>query len=375
MKRWVVAIAGLGLFTSCKKGEPDKTEPGRAPQTSATADDSGAAAAAAAAQATPRADEMTLPAGLGKPKIPEDNPQTEAKIALGQQLFFDKRLSGDGKLACYSCHQNADGTGGHDPIAIGAGQKQLTRHSPILYNVGYLPKLYWDGRAGSLEELATGALGGGNMGVGAQNLPQKVQEIAEIPGYKRAFAEVFPDQGATPATLVKALASYMRAIVCDDTDYDRYAAGDKNALNTDQKRGLELFMGKAACVACHTPPHFSSAYIVREGAYFNVGVGFEGKTPEEVDAGRKKISNAAIDFGAFKVPTLRNVTKSAPYFHDGSKATLKEAVRFMASGGFRNPALTPLMVDKKLDAGEIENIVLFLGALECKVALKEPKLP
>ena len=174
---------------------------------------------------------------------------------------------------------------------------------------------------------------------------------------------------------MQALSAYERTLVCNDTAFDRYAKGDKTQLNANQKLGLELFMGKAACVACHTPPFFSSAYIVKDGAYFNVGVGFEGKKEEEVDVGRKKVSNADADFAAFKVPTLRNVAKSAPYFHDGSKKTLEEAVRFMAGGGFKNAHLTPLMTDKKLKDDEIKAIVEFLGSLDCQVALAEPKLP
>ena len=114
---------------------------------------------------------------------------------------------------------------------------------------------------------------------------------------------------------------------------------------------------------------------MKEGSYFNAGVGFEGKKDEEVDIGRKKVSNADADFGAFKVPSLRNVSKSAPYFHDGSKKTLEEAVRFMAGGGFPNAHLSPLFSDKHLADGEVKALVEFLGSLDCKVALAEPKLP
>src|SRR5687767_8946130 len=123
MKRWVIAIAGIGLLAGCdKKGEEAAQQaPSAAPSAAASA----AAATGAELQATPSADQMALPPGLGKMNIPADNPQTDAKIALGQQLFFDKRVSGDKSRACYSCHLNEDGTGGKDPIAI-AGDKKLT---------------------------------------------------------------------------------------------------------------------------------------------------------------------------------------------------------------------------------------------------------
>jgi cytochrome c peroxidase len=184
---------------------------------------------------------------------------------------------------------------------------------------------------------------------------------------------VFPGVGATADTVVKAIAAYERALVCDDTVYDRFAKGNRDALTEEQKRGLELFMGKAGCVACHTPPFFSSAFLVKDGAYFNVGVGIAGKKDEEIDPGRKKVSNQEVDFAAFKVPSLRNVSKSAPYFHDGSVASLDAAVRFMASGGHPNPHLTPLMTDKKLTDGDVKAIVAFLGTLDCPVKLAEPK--
>jgi cytochrome c peroxidase len=211
------------------------------------------------------------------------------------------------------------------------------------------------------------------MGVGKDNLEKKAKELGKIPGYKVQFEKVFPGVGATPETVVKAIAAYERALVCDDTTYDRFAKGNRDALTEEQKRGLEVFMGKGGCVACHTPPFFSSSFIVKDGAYFNTGVGISGKKDEEIDVGRKKVTNQEVDFAAFKVPSLRNVSKSAPYFHDGSAATLEAAVRFMASGGYPNPHLTPLMTDKKLTDTELKALLAFLVTLDCPVKLSEPK--
>ncbi len=375
---WVLVVC---LLAACQKKEPPKAEESpemKAEREAATQAGRAAASAAAAArlaesQATPKADAMNLPADLGKMKIPEDNPQSPEKIELGHQLFFEKRLSADSSRSCYSCHMNEDGNGGHDPLAIGAKNKQLTRHSPVIWNVGFLPRLYWDGRSATLEEQGTAAWAGGNMGVGKENLEKKAKQIGMIPGYKKQFAKVFPEKGATPETIVQAISAYERELVCDDTSYDRFAKGNKDVLTAEQKHGLELFMGKASCVACHSPPFFSSAYLVKDGAYFNVGVGFDGKKEEDVDVGRKKVSNNDTDFGAFKVPTLRNVTKSAPYFHDGSKKTLEEAVRFMAGGGYDNPHKSPLAADRKLSDGEVKDIIAFLGALDCQKELAVPK--
>ncbi len=380
MKTSAVVLGSLLAVVACQKKEPPTEESPElkarreaAVQAGRAAASAAAATQAAAAQATPKADEMNLPADFGKMKIPEDNPQTDEKIELGHQLFFDGRLSVDGSRSCYSCHQNEDGNGGKDPLAIGAQDKTLTRHSPVIWNVGYLSRFYWDGRSGSLEEQGTAAWAGGNMGVGKDNLDKKAKELGKIPGYKTQFEKVFPGVGATADTVVKAIASYERALVCDDTTYDRFAKGNRDALNDEQKRGLELFMGKAGCVACHTPPFFSSAFLVKDGAYFNTGVGIAGKKDEEIDIGRKKVSNQDVDFAAFKVPSLRNVSKSAPYFHDGSVTTLDAAVRFMAGGGHPNPHLTPLMTNKQLSDVEVKAIVTFLGTLDCPVKLAEPK--
>ena len=309
---------------------------------------------------------------LGPLRVPANNPTTAAKVALGQRLFFDPALSVDGTRACYSCHQNEDGTGGHEPTAIGAKNVALPRHSPVLWNVGYLPKLYWDGRADSLEAQARAAWAGGNMGVGEQNLSAKADELSMAPEYARLFKAAFPGVGATPTTVVQAIAAYERTLFCADTKLDRHLAGDASALDAAQRAGLELFIGKGGCHSCHTPPFFSDAYLAEDGSYHNVGVGFAGKAAGAVDVGRQKVSQVAEDFAAFKTPTLRNVSRSGPYLHDGSLTKLEDVVRFMAGGGHKNPGIDPKMVDKKLSDEEIGNLVAFLGALECTGKLEPP---
>jgi cytochrome c peroxidase len=315
------------------------------------------------------------PADFPKLKIPEDNPQTPEKIALGHQLFFDARLSVDGSRSCYSCHQNKHGNGGETSLAVGAKEKPLTRHSPVIWNTAYFEAFYWDGRAGSLEAQAKGAWGGGNMGVGKENLAAKAGEIAKIKGYKKQFKKVFPDEGVTPDTIAKAISAYERTLVCDDTAYDRYAKGDDGALSDEQKAGWGLFMGKGQCAVCHAPPLFSSAMGVPGGLYYNVGIGTAGKAEDQVDLGRSKVSGQDADWAAFKVPSLRNVSKSAPYFHDGSAATLSEAVTVMATGGIDNKNKTALMADRGLSAAELSSLVAFLGALDCGGTLEQPELP
>lgn len=312
---------------------------------------------------------------LGAVPIPADKPLTEEKVALGHQLFFDARLSVDGSRSCYSCHQNEDGNGGADPKAIGAEGRQLSRHSPVIWNVAYMPRFYWDGRSGSLEAQAKGAWGGGNMGVGPENLDAKAAEIGEIPGYARQFEAVFGQRGATAETVAEAIAAYERTLVCADTRFDRYSAGDGSAMDARELMGLELFTGKAACSTCHTPPFFSAQFGTEEGVYFNVGIGISGVSEDVVDVGRQAVTGAEGDWAAFKVPSLRNVARSGPYFHDGSVATLEEAVRYMAGPGVSNRNLTPLMRDRELTDEEVAAVVAFLGALTCPGELVEPELP
>src|SRR5690606_33349973 len=149
-------VTAVGLFvvlatSACSKKEQPNAEPAASAQAASTA-------AAPAAPAAVDPDKLTLQYALGEMAIPADNPQTKEKIELGHQLFFDKRLSGDGSVSCYSCHQNEDGNGGHDPVAIGAKGKKLTRHSPVIWNVGYAKKYYWDGRSATLEEQGLAAL-------------------------------------------------------------------------------------------------------------------------------------------------------------------------------------------------------------------------
>jgi cytochrome c peroxidase len=359
----LLAVLVAACSKETEKPPPPKTAPAKQAVTQA-------ATAAAPVATIPKP-----PESLGPIKVPPDNPLTPAKVALGQRLFFDKRLSSDGSRSCYDCHTNEHGTGGEVPLAVGAENKQLTRHAPILWNVAYLPRLYWDGRADSLEAQAKGAWSGGNMGVGADNLQKKADELGALPEYKQAFLDVFPTEGATPDTVVKAIASYERTLFCGDTKFDKFKAGDQSALTEQQKKGWELFSGpKANCHSCHTPPFFSDAYTAAEGAYHNTGRGFdEGKKPDEIDVGREKVSSSPSDHGAFKTPTLRNVSNSAPYFHNGAAKTLEEAVRFMAGGGYKNPNRDPKLEDKKLSDEEIADLVAFLGSLACDGKLEPPK--
>jgi cytochrome c peroxidase len=358
--QWSVAlvVTATAALVGCKSKQPPPAQTG----------------SAAPAQPEPpkvRPSQQPLPQ-LPALELPDD-PKRAEKVELGHVLFFDKRLSAHDDRACYSCHMNEDGNGGHDPIAIGSGDKKQTRHAPVIWNTAFFKGAwYWDGRAKTLEDNATAAWSGGNMGVGKDNLAKKAAEIAKIPGYKKLFAAA--GLKGTPEDIAAAISDYERTLICKDTAYDKFAAGDKTALTEQQQRGLDVFLGKGQCLICHAPPYFSTAMGVEGGVYFNVGIGTD--VPEDqVDIGRMKVTNNQADWAAFKPPSLRNVTRSAPYFHNGSVAKLEDAVKLMAGGGLKNKNLNPVLADRGLTDAERADLIAFLGGLECPGKLEEPKLP
>lgn len=325
-----------------KKGDAKAKADGKAPA------DAGKAAAAWP---------WDLPKGLtAPPEVPADNPMSKEKVALGHRLFMEKRLSAGDTRSCYSCHQNELGNADGRKLALGAQDKPLTRNTPTIWNVAYHKALYWDGRAPSLEKQAIGALKGGNMGLG-DTLAEKIATVGALPEYAEAFKKVFGlKDGAKvePAHVAQALSAYERTLLCGDT------AADKGELDEAAKRGQAVFMGKGACAACHGGPNYS------DGIFHNVGIETRAADAEGVDLGRGKKTGKAEDNFKFRTPTLRNVAQTAPYFHDGSAATLEDAVKHMA-GGPKDGAkgLDPLFMDRKLTDAEVADVVAFLKALDC----------
>jgi len=294
--------------------------------------------------------------------IPRDNPMTPEKVALGRQLFFDERLSVDGSKSCYSCHVCEHGLTDGLPKAIGPGNKQLPRSSPTLWNIGYHKEFYWDGRSGSLEKQALAAWTGANMGAKADEI---VARLNALQGYKTQFQKVFQSD-ATPDNVVKAIAAYERTIISGNTAWDRWKAGDSTAISQSAYRGWNIFQA-IKCNNCH------DGVLFTDQQYHNIGIGMDQKEP---DPGRGKVTNKPEDTGAFKTPTLRDIAKSAPYFHDGSAKTLEEAVDIMLAGGKPNKYL-----DKKnLEAHKIlpdqrEDLLNFLRSLTMDCTLSKPPLP
>ncbi len=310
---------------------------------------------------------LPLPTGLPnyeEMQIPADNPMTPEKVALGRQLFFDKRLSVDGTRSCYSCHVCEKGLTDGLPKAVGAMNKQLPRSSPSLWNIGYHKEFYWDGRSPSLEKQATAAWTGGNMGAKDKEA-ELVAKINAVPGYKNQFQKVFGSD-ATAENIMKAISAFERTIIGGDTAFDRWRAGDETAVSEEVKRGWKVFQD-LKCTNCH------DGALLADQQYHNVGIGMDAKEP---DVGRFKVTNKPEDTGAFKTPTLRDITKSAPYFHDGSVATLEESVDLMVGGGKPNKYLDKKNLQKrKITPVQKQDLLALLKSLEVDCKLSEPKLP
>ncbi|MFY9574204.1 MAG: cytochrome c peroxidase [Blastocatellia bacterium] len=289
---------------------------------------------------------------------------TPEKVALGRQLFFDKRLSGDESRSCYSCHVCEHGLTDGLPKAVGAFNKPLTRSSPTLWNIGYQKMFYWDGRSPSLEKQAMAAWQGGNMGA-KDHETEIVAKINSLQGYHSQFHKVFGGD-ATAENIMQAISAYERTIINGDTAWDRWQAGDESAVSEAAKRGFEVFK-QAKCTNCH------DGVLVTDQQFHNVGIGMDAPEP---DKGRFNATKKEEDTGAFKTPTLRDVAKSAPYFHDGSVATLEDAVELMLNGGKPNQYLDKKNLEKRTATPEQKRDLLeFLRSLTVDCRLLEPPLP
>jgi cytochrome c peroxidase len=354
------------------------------------------------ALARPRPVEQTgLPAEATRAAIPPDNPQTADKIALGQRLFFDGRLSADGTVACSSCHDPARAFTDGRRVSIGIKGRVGQRNAPTILNTIYNTTQFWDGRARTLEEQAAFPIANPSE-MGQPNLDAAVAQVAGVREYRKAFERVFhgPPNGFT---LLSAIASYERAEVSFDSPFDHFIAGEKSAIDPSAKRGWALFNGRGRCTACHavtrgqpdvttfTDHRFHDIGVVRvradtvamarqaEQLVRPGDMGDVDRTAIQSDLsllGRFLVTRQDTDIGAFKTPGLRNLLMTAPYFHDGSHPTLWDVVDHYNKGGELNdPFLDPDMRPLALKEAEIDDLVAFLASLTSpdyrKPALKE----
>ncbi len=305
------------------------------------------------------------------PPIPADNPMTPEKIELGKQLFFDPRFSSTGTVSCNTCHNLM--LGGDDGRATSMGVHGLTgpRNAPTVWNSAFHPSQFWDGRASSLEEQAKGPVVAA-VEMGMADLEQAIARVRAIRGYRQAFARVFgagsaEGQSVTVDNAAKAVAAFERTLVTANSAYDRWAAGDANAMTPQQIRGLQTF-DRLGCTGCHQPPTFSGPHKPR--GHFAVFPFHDGPYVDRYhlrdDVGRFGVTGKESDRHKYKIPTLRNIALTAPYFHNGLVPDLTAAVRVMAAA----------QLNVSLEEGELADIVAFLQALTGEFPqLVMPRLP
>ncbi|WP_242346062.1 cytochrome-c peroxidase [Anaeromyxobacter terrae] len=290
---------------------------------------------------------------------------TPEKVRLGRWLFYDPRLSADGTISCATCHRPEHAFSEPTAVSTGIRGQQGRRKSPPIVNAAWpvYPRYFWDGRAASLAEQAQGPLANPlEMG---NTLDHVVLTVSRIPGYGPYFREAFGDARFDIARVSEAIAAYEATRLSGNSAYDRFAAGDEAALAPEARHGMELFFGRAQCAQCHLGPNLS------DSQFHNLGVGW--RPPRSAvqplaegfaDKGRYEVTRDEKDVGAFKTPTLRDCSKHAPYMHDGSMATLEEAVLHYWRGGFANPWLSERIVPVPMTRAELSALVAFLRSLD-----------
>jgi len=281
---------------------------------------------------------------------PADNPTTAAKVELGRMLFHDPRLSSTGTVSCASCHNTM--AGGEDNRANSMGVHGQTggRSAPTVWNAAFSKVQFWDGRAPSLEAQAAGPVTN-PIEMGMKSWDDVVVRLKAIEGYQTAFKEAFDDEEISKDTATKAIAAFERTLITPNSPYDKYAKGNKSALNAQEIRGLKT-MAKIGCLSCHSGAAFNGKGDFREfPAMFNSYL--EKQYQFSNDKGLAEVTGKDADEHLFKIPTLRNIALTAPYFHNGSVKTLEKAVKVMAN----------VQLGRKLSPKEVDDIVAFLNAL------------
>ena len=293
----------------------------------------------------------------GKAPEPADNPTTPEKVELGRMLYFDPRFSETGTVSCNSCHNLMLGGDDNRSFSMGVHGQTGGRSAPTVWNSGFSSTQFWDGRAASLEDQAKGPVVN-PVEMGMKDLDSAMARVRAIPGYEPYFVRAFGNKNPmTEDNAARAVAAFERTMITPDSPYDRFVKGDKNALNKQQQRGMQAF-NAVGCTSCHSGAAFN-------GPSLPIGKGFFMKFPTYEDndyvarydfmkdKGRFAVTGKDADKYLFKVPTLRNIALTAPYFHNGSVATLDEAVRVMAR----------VQLNKDLDDAQVADIVAFLNGL------------
>ena len=312
---------------------------------------------------------------LPPPPSPPENPTTPEKVELGKKLFFDRRLSGDGTMSCATCHAPESGFADALPISLSYPTTRNWRNAPGLVNVAWRKTLFWDGRSSSLEEQALfPMMSPFEMN---RNLDYLEEVLKTVPAYVEAFRAVFGGE-ITRQRVAMAIAAFERTLLSRDTPLDRHLRGKPGALSARQRAGLELFLGKAGCAACHHGPN------LEDGKFHRLGVPEDPKAKEDPrvlatarfvgkvsgfpeyrtlreDPGRFLVTKDPADWKAFSTPPLREVAATAPYMHNGAMRTLEEVVDFYDRGGGDDPKKSPMLRPLGLSREEKESLREFLA--------------
>ena len=281
--------------------------------------------------------------------FPPDDPYSKAKAHLGDLLFWDPILSGSGTQSCASCHN--PGLSWADGLRLGVGTQEMKTHTPTMLNIAWAPILGWDGHFPSLEAVAfAGPIT--NPGIMNRKPADLIRALSAIPGYRAAFAAAFSDHAITEAHVADALATFERTIVSGPAPFDRWVAGDESAIDAQAKHGFALFTGKAGCSNCHI------GWAFTDEGFYDVGTAIGD------DIGRARLFPNTVKLKyAFKVPTLRDVARRAPYMHNGSEATLADVVDLYDRGGIDRPSRADFIKPLHLTAQEKADLIAFLDTL------------
>ena len=337
-----------------------------------------------------------LPGTLPPVVAPADNPGSAAKVELGRLLFWDPRLSGNGSTACASCHLPALGMGERSTVSRGYPGTIHWRNSQTIWNAAHYERLFWDGAVGSLEAQAESAATGAVAGNG--NPAMMEMRLRFVPEYVRRFRAVFGTEWPRLTHAWQAIAAFERTLVSDPArvPFDRWVAGDRDALSPAAQRGWALFSGKAGCIRCHEGPLFADqrfhalgvprlpqadAHVLLQvtARWQNLqrGVSREQYASGDDDLGLEYLTRDARDRGKFRTPSLRELRHTAPYMHNGAFATLREVVDFFDRGGGDTPTKPAWLQPLGLSDDDKRDLVAFLESLSMDElpAMPAPELP
>lgn len=293
---------------------------------------------------------LPLPKGFLYPDIPEDNLPTKNRIELGKLLFFDPILSRDSTISCGTCHQPEKLFADNLPKSIGIDGRIGERNAPSLLNVAYQPSMFWDGGNPTLEQQVLAPID--NHNEMDFDVNKVVERLKKYPRYPSLFQKAYNQEPSVYA-LTRAIACFERTLYGGSSAFDEYEDGNKDALTPSQINGMNLFFGEEGeCFHCHT------GFTLTDNSFRNNGL-----YQVYADSGRARITQNLSDIGKFKVPSLRNIEKTAPYMHDGSLATLEEVIEHYSKGGNKHPNKSPIIQPLKLTEQQKADLVNFLKAL------------